>query len=100
MFGRLSGDDGEASGRVEIRVDGRPVAARAGDSVAGALLAAGVRRFRRSPVTGAPRAPYCMMGICFECLVTIDGQPGRQACMIAVAPGMDVRTAEGDPDRD
>jgi hypothetical protein len=69
--------------------------ARPGDSVAAALLAAGVNRFRDTPVTGTPRAPWCMMGVCFDCLVEIDGIASRQACLTPVAEGMRVRRYYG-----
>ena len=77
--------------RVTITLDGMAVEAFEGDSVATALLSASPAFTRRSPVSGAPRAPYCMMGICFECLVEIDGVPNRQACMIPVRDGMAVK---------
>lgn len=77
--------------RVTITLDGVPIEACEGDSVAAALLSASPVFTRRSPVSGAPRAPYCMMGICFECLVEIDGVPNRQACMIPVRDGMAVK---------
>ena len=64
------------------------VSARAGDTVAAALLAAGLDHCRTTPVSGAPRAPYCMMGVCFECLVTIDGVGNRQGCLVPVREGM------------
>jgi predicted molibdopterin-dependent oxidoreductase YjgC len=86
MFRRLH--EGEV---VPITVDGRSVDARAGDSVAAAMLAAGIAACRTT-VLGAPRAPYCMMGACFDCLVTIDGVGNRQACMVRVASGMRVDT--------
>jgi predicted molibdopterin-dependent oxidoreductase YjgC len=76
---------------VLIRFEGREIAARAGDSLAVALLAAGEQAFRASPVSGAPRGPFCMMGACFDCLVEIDGMPGHQACMTQVRAGMEVR---------
>ena len=76
---------------VEIAIDGVPFAAREGDSVAAALLAAGVTAFRAT-FSGAPRAPLCMMGACFECLVTIDGIAHRQSCMVRVASGMRIET--------
>ncbi|WP_353475715.1 (2Fe-2S)-binding protein (plasmid) [Salipiger sp. H15] len=82
---------------VEILLDGAPLTARRGDSVAVALLAAGVTRFRGSVVSGAPRAPYCLMGSCFDCLVTIDGAPNRQACLVTVAPGMRIERQSGAP---
>lgn len=69
--------------------------APAGSNLAAALLAAGVRRFRSTPVKGNPRAPYCMMGVCFECLVEIDGTPNCQSCLESVRDGMVIRSQEG-----
>jgi predicted molibdopterin-dependent oxidoreductase YjgC len=88
MLKRL--DPGPAQGLITFTFAGRPVRARAGDSVAAALLAAGVTRFRDSAVSHSPRAPYCMMGVCFECLLEIDGRANRQACLVPVAEGMRV----------
>ncbi len=76
---------------VTISVDDRPTTALAGESAATALLAAGVRAFHRSAVRGEPRGPFCMMGVCQECLVEIDGRVA-QACMAAVRAGMRIRT--------
>jgi len=67
----------------------------AGISVAAALLMSGVSRFRATPVSESPRAPYCMMGVCFECLVEIDGVPNRQSCLIEAADGMRIHSQEG-----
>ena len=92
MFRRLP-DLGGASLRFSI--DGRPATGRAGDSVAAALLAAGVEACRTTPVSGAPRAPYCMMGVCFECLVVIDGVGNRQGCLVPLDEGMRVETQAG-----
>ena len=91
MFKRL-GDAGET---VSLKVDGQSIRARAGDTVAGAMLAAGIDRFRTTPVTESPRAPYCLMGVCFDCLVTIDGVGSRQACLVPVREGMSVETQLG-----
>ena len=91
MFKRL-GDAGET---VSLKVDGKDIRARVGDTVAGAMLAAGVDRFRTTPVTESPRAPYCLMGVCFDCLVTIDGVGSRQACLVPVREGMAVETQLG-----
>ena len=77
---------------VEIRLDGRSVQAYPGESLAVALLAEGQRRFRFSH-TAAPRGPFCNMGVCFDCVVEVDGIR-RRACMTAVSAGMDVRTGE------
>jgi len=87
MWTRLPDD----APRVDITIDGEPFAAREGDTVAAALLAAGVTAFRTT-FSGAPRAPFCAMGACFECLVTIDGAPRRRSCIVRVAPGMRIET--------
>ena len=59
----------------------------AGVSAAAAMLLAGFRRPAR-PRSTAARAPYCLMGICFDCLAEIDGVPNRQSCMVEARPGM------------
>ncbi|MEP7327982.1 MAG: (2Fe-2S)-binding protein [Betaproteobacteria bacterium] len=94
MFARLPDRPG-ARASVELVVDGMSVDARDDDTVAAAMLAAGLLQCRTTPATGAPRAPHCLMGVCFECLVTIDGRGSQQACMVAVAPGMRVETQHG-----
>lgn len=91
MFKRLA----ETGPPVAIIVDGKPVTARAGDTVAAALLAAGIDHCRTTPVSGARRAPYCLMGVCFDCLVTIDGVGSRQGCLVPVREGMKVETQRG-----
>jgi predicted molibdopterin-dependent oxidoreductase YjgC len=84
-----------ATANVAIWFNREPLFVPGGRSVAAALLAAGVSRFRATPVSGAPRGPFCMMGACFECLVEIDGVPSRQACMVQVEAGMRIRSQEG-----
>ncbi len=78
----------DARETITVEVEGQPVAVPPGISAAAAALIAGLPSTRTSPVTGAPRSPYCMMGVCFECLMVIDGEPSRQACMVTVRPGM------------
>ncbi|WP_055479935.1 (2Fe-2S)-binding protein [Sphaerimonospora mesophila] len=78
---------------VEIVVDDQAVPAYAGEPLAVALLAAGVRAFRRTP-SGAPRAPLCNMGACFECVVDVDGRRGVRSCVTPVSAGMRVTTGE------
>jgi hypothetical protein len=78
-----------------VLVDGAPFDARAGDSVAAALLASGRLACRETPVGGAPRGPYCLMGVCFDCLVTIDGVPDQQGCTVTVRTGMRIDTQRG-----
>jgi sarcosine oxidase subunit alpha len=80
---------------VRLTFDGAPLEAREGDTVAAAILAAGIASCRTTPVSGAPRAPYCMMGVCFDCLVVIDGVGNRQSCLVPVREGMAVETQRG-----
>ena len=80
-----------------VTIDGRPFAARTGDTVAAALLLAGAVVCRTAPASGAPRGPFCLMGACHDCLVTIDGQPNRQACRVPVAAGMRIETRRTSP---
>jgi hypothetical protein len=83
--------------RPELRFtfEGRPLLAREGDSVAAALLANGCGPFRATPLSASPRAPWCMMGVCFDCLVEIDGVANRQACLVPLAEAMRVRRQHG-----
>jgi len=92
MFRRLPET---SAATVTVSIDGADVQVRAGDTVAAALLAAGVHPYRASTVSGAPRAPYCMMGVCFECLVTVDGVGNRQGCLIPVREAMRIETQHG-----
>ena len=77
---------------ITIEVDGKPVRARDGDSVASAMLAAGIHVTRRTPVSGAPRGPWCMMGACFDCVAVVDGARGMRTCMVAAREGLRVDT--------
>jgi predicted molibdopterin-dependent oxidoreductase YjgC len=94
MFRRLD-DALSPAPMVALTVDGVRIEARAGDLLAAALLATGRDICRATPVSGAPRGPYCMMGVCFECLVTVDGMGSRQACLVPVRAGMVVETQRG-----
>ena len=80
---------------VEVIINGVPFRAPTGCTAAAALLLAGAISNRTTPVTGSPRAPYCMMGVCFECLVEIDGMPNQQACLVPVAEGMRIERQIG-----
>ncbi|SAL18725.1 NAD(FAD)-dependent dehydrogenase [Caballeronia sordidicola] len=80
---------------VTLTVEGRTIEAREGDTLALALLDSGIDHTRTTPVSNSPRAPLCLMGVCFECLVEVDGQPNVQACMLEVREGMDVRLQNG-----
>ena len=74
---------------VTIFFDGIPVEAFAGESVAAALLASGVRQLRSSPRAGSPRGAFCLMGVCQECVVTIDGSR-VPSCQAPVRAGLTV----------
>ncbi len=72
---------------VTITLDGRPTALPTGMNVAAALLGIGEIIFRISPSSQKPCSPHCLMGVCYECLMEIDGIK-RQACMTTVVEGM------------
>jgi len=78
-----------------IFIDGTATPARHGDTVAAAMLGSGYVACRTTAVSGAPRGPYCLMGVCFDCLVKIDGDANRQACMTTVQDGMRIETQRG-----
>ena len=80
---------------LDVTIDGKAFTARAGDTVAATLIAAGLADCRTTPVQGVARGPFCMMGVCFDCLVVIDGQPNRQGCMVAIEDGMRIETQQG-----
>ncbi|RUL87934.1 (2Fe-2S)-binding protein [Tautonia sociabilis] len=82
--------------QVEILVDGRPVRAFAGESVAAALLAAGQRTLRTTARRGEPRGLYCNIGVCFDCVMTIDGRPNVRTCQTPVRDGMRVESQQGE----
>ena len=75
--------------------DGEPTPFRDGQSVGAALTAAGVRSWRTTRVQGRPRGLFCGIGVCFDCLVVVDGRPNERACLVAARPGMTVQTQEG-----
>jgi hypothetical protein len=81
--------------RVGFTLDGMAVEGAEGDSVAAALLALGRTACRETAVTGAPRGPYCMMGVCFDCLVVIDGVGNLQGCLVPLREGMAVEVQRG-----
>jgi predicted molibdopterin-dependent oxidoreductase YjgC len=78
---------------VTVTIDGTPGQAWAGQSVTAVLVSAGIWSLRRNPVNGQLRGPFCGMGVCLECEVTIDGRPGSRSCTEHVTDGMDIRTA-------
>lgn len=90
---------GETSGKtITIDVDGQAVACAPGENLAAVLLRAGFQPFRSTPVSGAARMPYCMMGVCFDCLAVVNGMPNRQTCLTVTAEGMTVMRQQGGPE--
>ncbi len=88
MNGRIEGLGERAV--VTFTFAGRPVSANAGDTLAMALWADGQAELRRSSSDGAPRGVFCNMGICYECLLVVDGVTVR-GCTTPVREGMVVQ---------
>lgn len=75
---------------VEFDFEGRRMSGLRGEPIAAALLANGITATRTTVVSGTERGAHCMMGVCFECLVQVDGRPNVQACMTPLEAGMRV----------
>jgi len=88
MFRRLV----EPDRHVTITIDGSPFKVGAGETLSAALLLSGFAGLRRTARLDRERGPFCGMGVCFDCLVTIDGMANRQACLVQVRDGMVVQT--------
>ena len=76
---------------ITIKVNGQHLEVAEGSMLAAALLNSGIGAFRTS-VAGEPRQPVCGMGICFECRVTVDGEPHQRSCLVTVREGMNIIT--------
>jgi predicted molibdopterin-dependent oxidoreductase YjgC len=94
LAGRRLSPDVE-SDTLSLTFDGQTMDARPSDTVASALIAAGVMRFGSTPGTDEPYRGFCLVGRCAECLVTVDGQPAIMACRTMVRPGLRVDTQTG-----
>ncbi|MEA2583806.1 MAG: hypothetical protein QOF33_1891 [Thermomicrobiales bacterium] len=84
-----------AAQTVTMSFDGRPIEALAGEPIAAALLAAGIRAFRTMPRTGEARGGYCFVGRCADCLAIVNGEPNVMTCLTAVRDGTRVETQRG-----
>ncbi len=93
MFKSVHEKPGKASD-MTVLVNGVEIGAWNGETVASVLLRA-PGGGRGSTVSRTPRLPYCQMGVCFECLVTIDGNASMQGCLVPVAPGMKIESQHG-----
>ncbi len=78
-----------------VYIDGQPATAELGESVAAVLLREPSLASRTTPVHGTPRAPFCMMGVCFDCLAVVDGVASTQSCLVSVHPGMTIKRQFG-----
>lgn len=82
----------------EIEVDGEPVVAFEGETVATVLLAAGKRTLRWTRKREEPRGIFCGIGVCFDCVMTVNGVPNVRTCVTPAEPGMKVSTQRGLPE--
>lgn len=81
--------------RVNITIDGQQLQVQEGITVAAAALSNGFNHTRTTPVSGSKRAPFCMMGVCFDCLMVIDGKSNQRACSTYVHEGMRIESQQG-----
>lgn len=93
---RLKHPDLRPNASVRFTFDGREIRALEGETIAASLGAEQVTAVRQAR-SGAPRGPFCGMGVCFDCLVTVNGRPSQRACLTKVEAGMDVRSAAPQP---
>ncbi len=89
-------DRGVARGQqFEMEVDGKRIVAHEGETVAAALMAAGVRTHRITAKRHESRGMYCGIGLCYECLMVINGVPNTRACQTPATPGARIETQIG-----
>jgi len=82
--------DGAGAAPTTIDVNGSPVTVRAGQTVGAALVSVGITSWRLTRGDRKPRGLFCGIGICFDCLIEVDGVPGQRACLVPVRDGMQV----------
>ncbi len=80
---------------INITIDGRPVQVLQGTTAAAAALSNGLRHTRTTPVSGSKRAPFCLMGVCFDCLMVINGKANQRSCSTYVRDGMSIESQQG-----
>ena len=78
-----------------VTIDGGALAARPGQTIAAILMTAGVRSFRTTRRGQRPRGLFCGIGVCFDCLVILNGTPNVRACVTRVEDGDVIETQEG-----
>jgi predicted molibdopterin-dependent oxidoreductase YjgC len=87
---------GPRDGAYRMTLDGTEVRAEPGQSVGAALAAAGITSWRTTRRLGRPRGLFCGIGVCFDCLITVDGRPGQRACLVPARDGMRLTTTGPD----
>ncbi len=92
MFKQSSFDP---NNRINLTVNNQEIQVAKGTTVAAAALSHGLPYTRTTPISGAKRTPFCMMGVCFECLMVIDGKPNQRGCSTYVKEGMQVEIQQG-----
>lgn len=94
MFKRL---DKKPENCVTITLNGQSLEVPAGETVAAAVLVeSGIHFTRTTSVSNSPRAPFCLMGVCYECLMVINGQSNQRACKTQVEQGMVIQSQQGE----
>ncbi len=92
MFKQLSNSPVET---IEVTLNGQKFQVSQGMTVAAAALTQGLRYTRTTPVSNSKRLPFCMMGVCYDCLMVIDGKANQRACTTYVKKGMQIETQQG-----
>lgn len=81
---------GNTPGAVNVSFDGRPLVAVPGQNIGAALVSNGVTAWRSTRKNARPRGLFCGIGVCFDCLVTVDGEANQRACLVEVQEGMEI----------
>lgn len=92
MFKQLSNSPLET---IEVTLNGQKIQVSQGMTVAAAALTQGLRYTRTTPVSNSKRLPFCMMGVCYDCLMVINGKANQRACATYVKKGMQIETQQG-----
>lgn len=86
----------QKGGKIPVQINGKKVTAHEGETVLALLVAQGIQVLRRSGKKNQARGMVCGMGVCYECLVTVNGVPDQQACMTPVSENMEILVDEAD----
>jgi predicted molibdopterin-dependent oxidoreductase YjgC len=92
MSTRSSGEtlSGNTPDAVNVSFDGRPLVAVPGQNIGAALVSKGITAWRSTRKEARPRGLFCGIGVCFDCLVTVDGEANQRACLVEVQEGMEI----------